>query len=257
MTECRGSEDLLTASVFERLGYLSKQTLNLFFYEVFKKSSLGDKIVDLGCLDEIEFWPEWYLSDRRRVEPDCFLKFENLNLIVEAKRWDVQQQDFGQWDRELTAYWRLSTKKKVIFFAVGGLDESHLKDVQALKTEFCDKYPLIDRNAFLLIAISWSSLWKIIKQFEVTSIPPEQRVIRDICNAIEFHNIRVADPAWLSDLPKRIEDNDYLIHIESSKFFRQLSAVNDSNWNAICRSGLLIDERAIEYFTKDKEYRDG
>jgi hypothetical protein len=38
--DCTGSEDLLTASVIERLSYLSETSLRSLFFEIFKLSGL-------------------------------------------------------------------------------------------------------------------------------------------------------------------------------------------------------------------------
>ena len=82
-----------------------------------------------GRLLSYEFWPRWNakggdIENVNFVEPDLFLRFDEFDVIIEAKYNDGKGQDIGQkqWKRELSAYDNEYGKegKPVIFIAVGG-----------------------------------------------------------------------------------------------------------------------------------------
>lgn len=68
--ETQGAEDVLTASMFERIGYLPDDVF-LRFIEYLLKSEY-----EIGELQEIQFWAGW---QSRSVEPDVILKCDNKN----------------------------------------------------------------------------------------------------------------------------------------------------------------------------------
>lgn len=118
LEQAEGAEDVLTASVFERLAYLPDN----LFAEVFTKL-LGQSF---GPLQSIDYWPSWFLeenNDRQRVEPDVLLQDAQCSLLVEAKRHDaVRQQDVLQLARELKAGWNQGElSAHCILLTIGGL----------------------------------------------------------------------------------------------------------------------------------------
>lgn len=97
--QAEGAEDVITATVFERLSYLPGELFSATLAEL-----IGEPF---GPLEEISFWPSWYLGDGRRVEPDVLLRDGQHSLLVEAKRHDhANQQNVGQLAAELLAGWR-------------------------------------------------------------------------------------------------------------------------------------------------------
>ena len=75
------------------------------------------------------FWPNWNpegTNNTLRVEPDVFIRFEEFDLIVEAKRWDHPMQTEEQWAKELTAYDNVYGDEKVPvrILALGGVWQS-------------------------------------------------------------------------------------------------------------------------------------
>lgn len=52
-----------------------------------------------GNLDSYEFWPHWN-SKGSYVEPDIFLRFENADIIIEAKKDDSTDQTCKQWKKK-------------------------------------------------------------------------------------------------------------------------------------------------------------
>lgn len=122
-------EDSLTSSVFERLALLSDENLWWVLRNACDKQALAAKPLpdDVGKLEKFEFWPSWDPApqlerNNLRVEPDVFLRFKNLDLIVEAKRHDFKQlQNEEQWQNELGAWCQeFQTDRPVVLLAIGG-----------------------------------------------------------------------------------------------------------------------------------------
>ncbi len=120
-----GSEDALTASVFERLAYLAPSHL----WEVLRRAALPLSSAPLPSSPpnspQWEFWPSWTLRSGtpgpRRVEPDVVLRDETGRVMVfEAKLGGVQ--DAQQWVQEVCAARDEFPSSGVTLFAVGGLD---------------------------------------------------------------------------------------------------------------------------------------
>lgn len=126
----RDYENFLTAGVFGRLIYLPPMPL----WEVLigKDSATSvDKLPEkVGNLQEVKFWPKWNLrktfSDKFNYkEPDVFLSFEDVDLIVEAKRSDISEtQDPKQWAYEQVGYYmniasEYGTTKQCFLLAIG------------------------------------------------------------------------------------------------------------------------------------------
>lgn len=115
----RSSEDSLTSFVFERLCYLPPEML--------KDILLPQSEMDLGKLRYKDFWPHWDstgTNNQKFVEPDLFLCFEKMNVIVEAKRYDNDtMQDKQQWKNEVIAYFNEydDNQMDVCLLAIGGI----------------------------------------------------------------------------------------------------------------------------------------
>jgi len=105
----RQTEDFLTAAVFGRLTYLPSHTLwSILRHAAITVASFHPLPQDVGWLVTREFWPRWELDTptqkTTRKEPDVFLEFERLHLLVEAERGDFLTQDAEQWAAELAAF---------------------------------------------------------------------------------------------------------------------------------------------------------
>ena len=84
----KASEDSLTSTIFGSLLHLPTD----LFWQVLKRACYGS---DLEGVDEniesIEFWPHWNAKDSTNanyVEPDVFIRTQNTDVIIEAKRYD-------------------------------------------------------------------------------------------------------------------------------------------------------------------------
>ena len=137
----RGNEDVLTATVFERLAYLDGPCLWGVLASVFPSLPT----YQVAEVLTIEFWPRWSeLESPGTVIPDVFLQFQVgdpaviVSLIVEAKLDDLQYA--GQWKREWDGF-RARPKEyggqpeTVFLLAIGGHGASARSTVARLVAE--------------------------------------------------------------------------------------------------------------------------
>lgn len=125
------NENSLTASVFSHLLHLPTE----LWWQLLRGACRSGRLpANVGELRSVDFRPKWDPTDvvtgnNTYVEPDLFLRFDSLDLIVEAKRWDNRQQNPQQWKAQLRAYWnQYASKQKnavtpgqVQIIALGGL----------------------------------------------------------------------------------------------------------------------------------------
>jgi len=94
------SEDLLTATIFGRLPYLSDEVVTALM-----ELLIGDQAAaTLSPFDQLELWPrlcEW--DARVYVEPDVILCFERELVIIEVKPPFGGSQYQGQWRAQISA----------------------------------------------------------------------------------------------------------------------------------------------------------
>lgn len=127
-------EDSLTSAVFDYL-ILLPDTL---FWNILRKSNVQNinLPVSIGKVEFVDFWPKWDtkkiddVSNSNFIEPDLVIEFEKAHLIIEAKRYDNNQQCLNQWKDQITAFNFHYNKddesiRPLIYFALGGIwDES-------------------------------------------------------------------------------------------------------------------------------------
>ena len=195
-----GAEDVLTASVFERLAYLPEALLSAILSEV-----LG---VSFGALEVIEFWPSWYLDKDKRVEPDLLLDDGHYHVLVEAKRHDhVRQQLPDQLANELLAGWRENyLDDNCILLALGGLEDSGEVGRQRLLGEVLRLLPVDSEARFKLVCCSWQQLYQTIEAHINPKAPLGcQRLLDDIAKSYAWHGLRTHPMRWLGNLlPARL-----------------------------------------------------
>lgn len=119
------SEDSLTSSVFGHLFYLPPTLVwPLLLAAAPALSGLGAD--QCPAIESYEFWPRWSAKGTRNVsyvEPDIFIRTDSFDLLIEAKRFDYDQQDREQWRDQLRAYQNVHGQdyKRVALLAVGGI----------------------------------------------------------------------------------------------------------------------------------------
>lgn len=187
------NEDPKTSIVFENLMLLPDNV----FWNILKASAANIGILpeDAGLMaDNFYFWPKWNPNSKydtgnsNYVEPDVFLRFDNLDVIIEAKYSDNEGQYRKEWEREFKAYLNEfeSDNKKVILFAVGG-NSTFQQETEIEVGEY--KCPIVK--------YSWYSLLKAVLAFEeevLSNIVNEnqssmKRIIRNI--EVGFQNLGI------------------------------------------------------------------
>ncbi|AIG01933.1 Uncharacterised protein [Pseudomonas fluorescens] len=191
-----GSEDVLTASVFERLAYLPDPLLSAVMTQL-----IGQPF---GPLQQIEFWPSWPLANRTRVEPDVLLCDAQLQIVIEAKRHDHRrQQDPEQLANELLAGWQGDLlQDNCILLALGGLDDASDDANRRLLGKILDHLPEHSEPRFKLVCRTWQQLYQSLEHHIRPDSPPGcQRLLDDIAKCYAWHGLRTHPMRWLSDLP--------------------------------------------------------
>lgn len=195
LEQAEGAEDVLTASVFERLAYLPENLLSAVLSEL-----LGEPF---GPLQSIDFWPSWYLQDGTRVEPDVLMQAAQCSLLVEAKRYDrARQQDPQQLAKELLSGWRQDVlSEHCILLTLGGLNDYGEAGRQWLLAELLPLLPAGSAARFKLVCRSWQQLYQALE----THLPPDSppgclRLLDDIARCYAWHGLRTRPMSWLGDL---------------------------------------------------------
>ena len=98
------SEDSLTSTLFGTLLYLPRE----LFWRILRGAIYECGIEGLESeIVHIEFWPHWITSNSTNkiyIEPDLFIRTSNYDLIIEAKRYDFDQQNKFQWENQFKEY---------------------------------------------------------------------------------------------------------------------------------------------------------
>ena len=203
-----GAEDVLTATVFERLAYLPDPLLAHFF----------DRFLSLdappGPLTDIQFWPSWQLAGSR-VEPDVVLQGSQRSLLVEAKRDDNSLQHYAQQlARELIAGTHNGELQRPVLLTLGGL--STYTEAATLQLGEQIDAALGDTGVeYELVCRSWNQLYLALEA-SIASAPASTqaglyRLLEDIAATYAWHGLRTHARRWLAQLtPAGITAERYL-----------------------------------------------
>lgn len=159
------NEDPKTSAVFENLMLLPDNV----FWHLLRQSCFSNTDIPItsGRLVSYDFWPHWDRTgtdNTNYVEPDLFIRFEEFDVIVEAKYGDTGGQYEHQWQQEITAYHNeYGNDKPFIFIAVGG-NMSVLAETISVKKE---KVKVYKCNWLSLLM----SVNKYEKELELISVP--------------------------------------------------------------------------------------
>ena len=242
-------EDFLTASVLGRMAYLPDDS----FWKIIKNSSVTSGLPrEVGFLDEIEFWPKWTVPSwlsKKFIEPDAYISFDKVDMLVEAKRDDSKSQYLTQWIKQILSllYKRDlegGERKPIIYWAIGGLGDTITQQeinrtAEKLQKEVTKKYP----NEHIQIAITpWTNLLKTfleLKYFLLEKVSRTSRLINidnkrnllrlvnDIIEALRLHNIK--EWHFLRELNKYWSDSQ--IETEAIEYYkRKLSMPTSSSY---------------------------
>ncbi|MEY8712302.1 hypothetical protein [Mangrovibacter phragmitis] len=122
----KGSEDLLTATIFGRVPHISDLALQAFMFFL-----IGEHAGDLTEFQQLDLWPKLdTVSNRHYVEPDVLLHFENALVIVEVKPPFGGNQYREQWLAQLNAVINADEfdkyENRLYYVALGNVPEAPL-----------------------------------------------------------------------------------------------------------------------------------
>ena len=183
------NEDPKTSVVFENLMLLPDNV----FWSVLMTAAANKEILPkhVGLLSEFQFWPKWNPSatnNSNYVEPDVFFRFNDIDVIVEAKYSDHIGQYREEWEREFQAYINEyeGDKKKVVLLAVGG-NRTYGREPEIK----------VGKHKCPIVKYSWVSLLKAVLDLEKSEFleieddyqSSMKRIIRNV--EIGFQNLGI------------------------------------------------------------------
>ena len=195
----KGSEDLLTATVFERLSYLPDARFLEILADTFSFDIRGDETAAIK-LETIEFWPRWVdvTSHAYIVEPDVYMRFlfeereQLIDVIIEAKPFDTGTLQYKtQWERQVLSYAVMANEldepiAEVMFLALGGLGVDSRHRFSTLKQDFFESVDSKSLPANLTMkGCSWSALLRVCENLKNLS-SFEARIIADILESLSL-----------------------------------------------------------------------
>ncbi|MCD8438721.1 hypothetical protein [Tenacibaculum finnmarkense] len=191
-------EDSLTSAVFDLLKYLPTD----LFWHILRQGLHQDNLPSYcGEVLEMEYWAKWNAQGKYKtrnklyVEPDLFMRFKDFDLIIEAKRYNINQQNPEQLQDEIRAYLNEyeDDNKTLYLLQVGGL-------INNCKEHFIE----VEHLKILQSKTDWSSLLKsintIYKGFLKQNIPnqkPTILLLEDIINSFSIHGFH--QKKWLKN----------------------------------------------------------
>ena len=185
----KNTEDSLTYNVISRLSYLPKT----LFGEILNNSFGIDPEIDFGTIKELHYWPTWNSSNskQKRVIPDVFMRLENFDVIIEAKRWEYGQQNTSQWKNEIDFYRsNYPEGKKLLFIALGGMT-----------------YQNQNFHSVKIIQAFWSHINEECYKLRFkTNNEIDKRILGDINEIFKWYNL--PRPVSLDTLPRAPKINN-------------------------------------------------
>jgi hypothetical protein len=231
------NEDSLTSSVFQLLAYLPTRMMWRILRRAIQDKSLAK---DVGVLEKMEYWSHWdaiHTTNANFVEPDVYLSFEEMDLIVEAKRYDHKQQYRGQWENELQGYCNLDTEERrtdgqVVLWALGGIHNLKTEEVQIAET------------TFKVVKSTWTMLLNSIqkekqvfeKEKKAKGVNGVGQILEDLLTSFALHGFFIGN--WLEEnqyapYQQRNQEWSYLLNhaekYDSEKWLETLPAFSVAN----------------------------
>lgn len=191
----RENEDLVTATIFERLSYLPGPLSWEILCRTFHLSLPHYRV---ARLDRIEFWPSWERTEYKgRVEPDLFLSYllgepeQRIDLIVEAKHGGAQyaQQWVSQQRACLAAEADEITPDARIYAAIGGLGRHVMDRLEPLRDEVAENAPEC-AEAFTMVGADWRDLAAALADAAPKASGEHARVLEDAIEALSLFGYR-------------------------------------------------------------------
>ena len=196
-------EDTLTSTVFDYLLMLP----NDLFWNIIKKSCFQNNLPEtINSIESYEYWPHWNPENTKKInfiEPDLFIRFDNFDLIIEAKRRDDNQQYVEQWENEFIGYINeyKQDKKEVYLLAIGGINNEYeeylnVKNYGKITVVKCKWYNILE---------TLDTIFKKLNDFDIFNIQNIHRNIYMIITGLEMHGFMKIN--WLEDIVNTYEIN--------------------------------------------------
>lgn len=188
-------EDSLTSTVFDFLKYLP----TTIFWDLLKKSLYHQKLPKYsGEINSIEYWPSWSAENTensKRVVPDVFISFDEFDVLIEAKRYNVGGQLKNQFENEFKSYQNeYGDKNKMLYFIkLGGLNNRNDEKSPYSKVVICKTDWTKLLNEVVLLRAELERGNSILNQNYI-------RLINDCIKGFALHHFYKIE--WLKDLSK-------------------------------------------------------
>lgn len=174
----RSTEDMLTASVFSRICYLSEPAF-IAVVSALLDSQFG---AASGKLRAVRFWPNLKI-EAGRIEPDLVLEFDDACLVVEVKRYDDQ---FLQQPAQLHQQWLFASKRypqaRIVQLAVGGFPKRFQMGRVVGSRYVTDQHQV-------LYACTWSRIGTVAEQLKSRCGESDARILDDLLQALNYHSV--------------------------------------------------------------------
>ncbi len=150
------NEDSQTSFVFELMSYLPRELFGRILRNSINQNLLN---IDFTTLYEISFWPHWNshgTDNTNHVEPDVFIQFDEYDILIEAKKYDENQQDPNQWKKQIRAYQNEygEDNKTLIFIALGGIWKNKAESLT------------VNNCKYTIVKCRWASILNSVKQVQ-------------------------------------------------------------------------------------------
>jgi len=232
-------EDKMTSSVFDNLLHLPDEMLwNIIRNSCYDNSKLPIKV---GELINYEFWPHWNkenTGNKNFVEPDLFLSFKEIDIIVEAKL-ENNKQGKEQWEKELISYYNEPRNcNEAILFAIDGIENEDREEI------------ILNKKIIVYVyKTRWSKIYTIIKRFlnEINN----GNIFRTLSMLKEYMDYSGYEKTWINELiEKKItftNITDSITILKSDVFTFQYK----NNWfNNMLEKDIIINNKSINYIKK-------
>lgn len=193
-------EDSLTSSFFLMLKYLSQNNIK----EVLSNSIVNDSMGEILGNSDISFWPKWSAKNTNNscyVEPDVFIRWDNIDLIIEAKYNDKQKAE--QWGNEIIAYFNeYDIVKQLYLLAIDGNNN--------LKTEVLN----IKNQKIKVLKTSWTKILSVFLTMELNIDGIEKEICKDIVSVFKYYGF------FTGKTISQLNISDYSINDYSLRYFQ-------------------------------------
>lgn len=195
-------EDSLVSVAFDCLKYLPDE----LFWSILRDSLITGNLPIVTAISEIHFWKRWNPAGTTNinfVEPDIYIRTDNFDVIIEAKRWDKNQQSQHQKNNQIKAYHNefKDNKKLLYYIELGGLyNNCHVSDY------------LFENIKVITCKTNWTQLlasiiihYQNLDRLNLKLFNPQKRILEDIIKGFELHQFYTIK--WLFDLKNRMIDS--------------------------------------------------